>query len=153
MRTTLLPLAALFLFTPATRADDAADARAIVDMAVKAAGYKPEDKAFTWKDKGKFSGGDFNLEYTGDFAFQEPDKYRFEVAGDFGGMKISFTAVANGNKAWQSAMGMSEEVDGDKLEYMTNQVYNLNVTFLLPLLADKELKLTTAGVKDVNGKK
>ena len=50
-------------------------------------------------------------------------------------------------------MGMTEEVTGDKLEYMRNQVYNLNISSLLPLLADKEFKLATAGEKDVNGKK
>lgn len=155
MRLTLLPLAALFLFATSARCDDASDARAIVEKAVKAAGYKPDEKspAMTWKDKGKFSGGGFEMDYTGDFAFQGPDKYRFSVTGDFGGMKLTFTVVTNGNKTWESAMGMTQEPDGDKLEYMKNQVYNLNVSSLLPLLADKEFKLATAGEKDVNGKK
>jgi hypothetical protein len=155
MRSTLLPLAALFLFTTTSRADDAADARAIVEKAVKANGYKPGDKltAMTWKDKGKFTAGGFEMEYTGDFAFQGPDKYRFVVKGDFGGMTITFTAVTNGNKAWQAAMGMVEEITGDKLEYVVNQTYHLHVTSLLPLLTDKEFKLATAGEKDVGGKK
>src|SRR5262245_50477743 len=155
MRTTLFTLAALFLFSPAARCDDAADAKAIVEKAVKAAGFKPDDKlkAVTWKDKGKFTGGDFSMEYTGDFAFQGPDKYRFDVTGEFGGMKITFTAITNGDKAWQSAMGMTEEVKDEKLEYMQSQIYNLNVASLLPLLTDKEFKFATAGEKDVNGKK
>ncbi|MCI0704102.1 MAG: hypothetical protein L0241_23845, partial [Planctomycetia bacterium] len=114
MRSTLGLLAALFLSSTA-RADDAADAKALVEKAVKAHGYKAGEKAMTWKDKGKFSGGGFSLEYTGDFAFQGPDKYRFAVTGDIEGMKLTFTVVANGNKAWESAMGQSQEVEGDKL--------------------------------------
>jgi outer membrane lipoprotein-sorting protein len=155
MRSALLPLAALFVIPVAARADDAADARALVEKAVKAAGRKPGDKeaAFTWKDKGKFSGGGFSMPYTGDFAFQGPDKYRFAVTGDVEGMKLTFTAVANGEKAWESALGMTQEITGEKLEYVVGQVHVLRVTSLLPLLSDKEFKLATAGEKDVNGKK
>jgi hypothetical protein len=42
---------------------------------------------------------------------------------------------------------------GEKLEYFLEQTYAMNVTSLLPLLADKEFKLATGGEKDVNGKK
>jgi hypothetical protein len=155
MRSKLLPLAAVFAFTPALRADDAADARAVVEKAVKATGYKPADKfgAVSWKDKGKFYFGGSAMEFAGDFAFQAPDKYRFSVTADLEGMKVTFTAVTNGPKAWESALGMNQEVTGEKLEYMTDQVYTLNVTSLLPLLTDKDYKLATAGEKDVNGKK
>lgn len=155
MRATLLPLTALFLFATTSWADDAADARTIVEKSVKASGYKPGDKltAMTWKDKGKFTGGGFEMEYTGEFAFQGPDKYRFTVKGDFGGMAITFTAVTNGDKAWAAAMGMVEEMSADKLEYMINQTYHMNVISLLPLLTDKDFKLATAGEKDVGGKK
>jgi hypothetical protein len=155
MRFQLLSLATLFLVPPVVRGDDAADARAIVEKAVKAAGHKADEKPapMTWKDKGKFTAGDLAMEYTGDFAFQGPDKYRFAVTGDFGGAKVTFIVVVNGNKAWQSAMGMTEEMTEDKLEYTRNQAYHLNVTSLLPLLADKEYKFATAAEKDVAGKK
>jgi hypothetical protein len=151
----LLPLAIAFVVAPASRADDAADAKAIVEKAVKASGHKADEKpsAMTWKDKGKFSGGGFELDYTGEWAFQGPDKYRFTVTGDFGGMKVTFTGVVNGSKAWESAMGTTQEVADDKLEYMVNQVYHLNIISLLPLLADKDYKLATASEKDVGGKK
>ena len=107
MRTTLVPLAALFLFVSTTRADDAADAKAIVEKGFKATGQKPGDKAkaMTWKDKGKFSGGGFSLDYTGEYAFQAPDKYRMSITADLEGMKVTFVGVTNGDNAWQSAMG------------------------------------------------
>ena len=92
MRSRLLSLAALFLFASAVRADDAADARAIVEKGVKALGHKPGDKleALTWKDNGKFSGGGMAMPYTGEFAYQWPDKYRFAVNADLEGMKLTF---------------------------------------------------------------
>ena len=155
MSRALFPLAALFLFSPVVRADDAADARAIVEKAVKAIGDKPGDKLtpITWKDNGKFSGGGMSMPYTGDFAYQWPDKYRFSVSADLEGMKLTFTAIANGTKAWESALGMTQEVKDEKHAYFMDQVYTLGVTSLLPLLTDKEYKLATAGEKDVNGKK
>ena len=42
MRSALLPLAAALLAPPAARADDAADARAVIEKAVKARGDKPK---------------------------------------------------------------------------------------------------------------
>jgi hypothetical protein len=155
MRSILLSIAGLFLFTPAVRADDAADARAIVEKAVKALGHKPGDKleGITWKDNGKFSGGGMAMPYTGDFAFQWPDKYRFTVSADVEGMKLNFIVVANGNKAWESMLGMTQETAKEKHEFVMNQVYVLGVSSLLPLLTDKAYQLATAGEKDVNGQK
>lgn len=155
MRSKLLPLVAVFASAPALRADDAADAKAVVEKAIKAAGHKAGEKpaAISWKDKGKFTGGGLAMDYTGDFAFQAPDKYRFAVNAELEGMKVTFVASANGNKAWESALGMTQEMAGEKLQYFLDQVHTLNVTMLWPLLADKEFKLATAGEKDVNGKK
>lgn len=150
-----LPLAILLLASPLANADDAADATAIVEKAIKAQGSKPDDKSQgqTWKDKGKFTGGGFEMTYTGEFAFQGPDKYRFTVNGEAGGMKFTFSAAVNGAKAWQASMGTVEEVKDEKLQYMIEQAYTLHVVSLLPLVADKDYKLATAGEKDVAGKK
>lgn len=155
MRSMLCTVVAVVAVTPAIQADDAADARAIVENGIKAIGYKVNEKpaTMTWKDKGQFTGGGLTMNYTADFAFQVPDKYRFGVNAELEGMKVTFIAVANGNKAWEAALGMSQEMTGDKLQYFIDQVYTLNVTMLWPLLADKEFKLATAGEKDVGGKK
>ena len=155
MRCRILPVAILFLLPPAACADDAAEARAIVEKAVKALGHQPGDKldAITWKDNGKFTGGGMTMPYIGDFAFQWPDKYRFAVSADIEGMKLTFVAVANGQKAWEAALGMSQEMTGEKYEYFMNQVDNLGITSLLPLLTEKGYKLATAGEKEVNGQK
>ncbi|MBA4062183.1 MAG: hypothetical protein C0501_00430 [Isosphaera sp.] len=151
----LLPLTALFLLTPAARGDDAADARAVVEKAAKALGYKPGDPlpAMAWTEKGTFSGGGFKMEYTNAAAFHGPDKMRFDMAGEFGGMKLAFVIVANGDKAWEAMDGKSQEMTGDKLEYFRNEVYQVYTTSVLPLLSDKGFALATAGGKEVGGKK
>jgi hypothetical protein len=155
MRYTTLSLTALFLFSSAAVSDDAADAKALVEKAIKATGQKPGDKvgAMTWKDKGKFTAAEMSMAYTGDFAYQGPDKYRFSVNADIEGMKLTFTAIANGAKAWESMSGMTQEMKDEKLEYFLDQTYQFHVTSLLPLVTEPGFKLATAGEKDVNGKK
>lgn len=145
--------ALLVLSASALRADDAA--KAVVEKAVKAAGYKPGEAATpqTWKDKGEFAGGGFKMEYTGEWAFQAPDKYRFAINADLGGMKMDITVVANGTKAWAKMGAMAEDLSGEKLEYTLNEVYQMHVLSLVPLLAEKEFKFAAAGEKDVGGKK
>lgn len=154
MRRFLSPLVAVFAFVPAVRADDAADAKAIVEKAMTARGDKPGDKplAQTWKEKGKFTGGGFALDYTSDWAFQGPDKYRFALVGGFGDVKIAITAVVNGEKAWQTDGVKTEEITGEKREQTVNEVYHLWVTSLTPLVGEKGFTLATAKGKDIAGK-
>jgi hypothetical protein len=151
-----LPLAALFLLVPAGRADDAADARAVVEKAAKALGYKPGDAlpAMTWKEKGTFTGGGFDMKYTNAAAFQGPDKMRFDMNTDPGGkLEAALVLVANGDKAWEAMGGRARDMTGDKLEYFRNEVYQISTTSVLPLLSDTGYTLATAGEKDVGGKK
>ncbi len=154
MRHTLFPLAGLFLLTPIAQADDAADAKAIVEKAVKARGDKPDAKfsAMTWKDKGKFTGGGFELPYTAEWAFQSPDKYRFVFTGTVGDAKINMTVVVNGEKAWEAEGDKSREITGEKLEQTRNEAYQFRVSALTPLLTDKDFTLATAKGKDVDKK-
>jgi hypothetical protein len=146
----------LFAFStaPIRAADDAAEAKAIVEKAIKATGAKIDDKpvAMTWKEKGTFTGASVTMGYAADWAFQGPDKYRFSMAGDFGGMKIDLMLVVNGEKAWESGFGKSQEVTGEKLKYVMSEIYQLNVISLSPLLKDKEFQLSTGGEKKVGDK-
>jgi outer membrane lipoprotein-sorting protein len=149
----LLTAAVLSLSVVAAKADDAA--KAIVEKAIQATGYKPGDATapVTWKAKGTFSALGMSIPYTGDWAFQAPDKQRFSFEGEFGGMKMAITVVSNGEKAWGAAMDRVEDFAEEKREYTVHQTYHLHVLKLLPLVAEKEFKLTTAGEKDVGGKK
>jgi outer membrane lipoprotein-sorting protein len=154
MRRFLLPLVAVFALSSTVRADDAADARAIVEKAIKARGDKPDGKAtaMTWKEKGKFTAMGLELPYTAEWAFQAPDKYRFAMTGDFGGATVSMTVVVNGEKAWANEGKKAEELTGEKLVQTRNEAYQFWVMSLTPLLSDKGFTLATAKGKDVNGK-
>ena len=52
----------------------------------------------TWKDKGKLTAGGMEMAYTGDWAVQLPEKYRFSVKVKFGDMDLDFTHVTSGDK-------------------------------------------------------
>lgn len=154
MRQFLFPLAVVFAFTPTLRADDPADAKGIIEKAIKARGDKPDSKlsAMTWKDEGKFTAMGVTLPYTADWAFQAPDKYRFVLVGTLGDAKINLTFVINGDKAWGKEGERVEEITGEKLEYTRTEVYQFWVNSLTPLVNEKGFTLATAKGKDVNGK-
>lgn len=123
-----------------------------VAKAVKAAGWKPTDTAKTWADKGTIQIDGMKVPYTAKWWFAAPDKLRFEVSADIGGMKFDITHVVNGDKVWDAAMGRVEEVTGDKKAYSRDEVYQLWAFGLTPLLTDEGFKLSAAGEKDVGGK-
>jgi outer membrane lipoprotein-sorting protein len=152
MNKSLIPLAAFALLVPAARADDAADAKAIVEKAIKARGGKADARSMTWKEKGKFTAMGFGLPYTAEWAFQAPDKYRFAFTADFGDARINTTVVVNGEKAWASEGGKAEELTGEKLVQTRNEAYQLWVLSLTPLASDKGFTLATAKGQNVGGK-
>jgi outer membrane lipoprotein-sorting protein len=153
MHKLLIPLLAAFAFAPAGRADDAADAKSIVEKAIKARGEKPDAKtdSLKWKEKGKVTVLGF-LPYTANWTFQAPDKYRFAFTGEFGDAKIHMTVVVNGDKAWASEGGKAEELTGEKLVQTRNEAYQLWVLSLTPLVSDKGFTLATAKGQNVGGK-
>lgn len=151
MRSALLALAALSFLSSPLRADDAADAKAIIEKAIKARGGEPVT-AMTWKEKGKFTGGGFEVPYDSEWAFQGPDKYRFVMSGTIGEAKIAITVVANGEKAWETDGKQVQEITGEKLDYVRSEVYQLWVGSLTPLVSEKGFTLATAKGKDVDGK-
>lgn len=155
MRVTSLALLVVVVSSITTRADGAADARAVVARALRAAGVKDVDNpvAMTWKDKGTFIGGGVTMPYSGEWAFQGPDQYRFEITGEINGAKIQFQAVISGNRAWEAAMGKTREITGQKLEQIVAEVYQLNVLSLVPLIHGGGYELSFAEEKEVNGKR
>jgi hypothetical protein len=134
----------------AGRADDAGDAKAIVEKAIKAAGGADVLKkypAMTTKSKGTFYGMGDGVEYTGQEYTQLPDKLRLEIhAGDF-----KFTQVFNGDKGWIQAgdntMDMPKEMVAELQEGMQLHV----VMSLVPLL-EGDYKLSPLAEVKVGGK-
>ncbi len=156
MRTTLAILTAAVVAVGVVRAadDDAAKAKAVVEKAVKAAGWEKHGASVskTWADKGALHFGGQKLEYTGEWWLSGPDKYRFVVKADFGGTAVTITAVVNGDKAWQSDGSKAEAMPAEKAEYTRNQAYFQHVYTLAPLLSEKAFTLKpVVGVKSDGG--
>jgi outer membrane lipoprotein-sorting protein len=152
MRSVVLALVAVLALAPSVRADDAADAKAIVEKAITARGDKPDTKntATTWTDTGKIILMDRTIPYTAEWAFQAPDKYRFVSNTSSGDAKLNLIMVANGEKCWAKQDGRTEELGHAKLEEARNEAYQLWVLSLAPLVTDTGFTLATAKGQDVD---
>ncbi len=150
----LIPLVALTLLATAARADDAADAKAIIEKAIQARGEKSDARSdtLTWKEKGTFSAKGFALAYTAEWAFQAPDRYRFTTTFDFGGVKSTTVIGVKGEKAWAAESGKTEDLTGEKLVQTRNEAYQLWVISLTPLVRDRGFTLATGKSPNVSGK-
>lgn len=149
----LTMLAALLVVAGVARGDDADKAKAVVEKAVKAAGWEKNGANVnkTWTDKGALHVGGQKLDYTGEWWFSGPDKYRFQAKLNFGGTDVTITAVTNGDKAWQSDGTNVMAITDDKLEYTINQVYFQWVYTLTPLLSEKGFTLKPIDGVKVDG--
>jgi hypothetical protein len=155
-RILILSLSAYGILTMNTlaRADDAADAKALVEKAIKA--YGGEDKlskvkAMTMKSKGTYYGMGDGLAYTETTSWQAPDKFRAEIKADVNGEKFTLIEVSNGDKAWESTNGKTEEVTKDALAESKESMYLHRVSMLYPLL-EKGYTLTPIGEVKVGDK-
>jgi outer membrane lipoprotein-sorting protein len=138
-------------FCPALSAAD--DPKAIVEKAIKASGASVDDPPnMTWKEKGTLAFMGQKLEYTSDWTVQFPDKCRFVMKADFGGMKVDIIVSSNGTKAWESAAGQSREMEAEKLGTFKQEIYQLWVLSLIPLVKEKGFRLSEIPGKDVSGK-
>jgi len=129
----------ILLATPAPAADPA-DARAIIDRAIKAAGGEAKMEKFkaqTWKEKGTFHGEGKPLPYTSVCAMQFPDQFRMEIVG-------FFTMVVNGDKGWTKEKGKTAEMNQAQLANQKDSMYGGWVASLQPL-KDKAYTLSSLG--------
>jgi hypothetical protein len=150
--TTLAALATMTL----AQADEKAEARALVEKAIKAMGGKEKlavDKGIMFKAKGKFYGmGGDGIDYTSDFTIQPPDMMRFRMEFDAGGTKINFARVFDGKKFWQKVNDMVTELGKDEVTEQKEDMHNGRVEALVPLLEDKGFELATVGEVKVDDK-
>lgn len=136
------------------RADDAADARKLVEKAVKAhGGQEALDKlpAAATTFKGTFHGMGEGIPITGAVSAHGPDKQRVELEVEAGGMKIPITIVVAGDKGWTKVAKDVTEMDKDQLAEAKEQAYAAWLTTLAPL-KDKALTLATLGETKIEGK-
>jgi hypothetical protein len=143
-------LAASLLFAGAglVRADGEADARTVIDKAIKAHGgaeKRGKLKASSFKMKGKYYGmNPDGVDYTGEWSIQAPDKLRMEITVEVMGQTFKILRVVNGNKGWTRMMDATQEMDKDALEEAKEELYAGRVTNLVDL-KDKGFTLAPLG--------
>ncbi len=154
MRTKLAAmLSVAFLAAVPVRADDA-DARAIVDKAIKVMGGEAELgkwKAFTSKIKGDIHTQGLKIAFTGDLATQGADQEKISLELDIDGQKFPVVEVLNRTRGWVKIAGETTEMDRETLAETLEQAHAGWVTSLVPL-KDKAFTLATVGDVQVDGK-
>jgi len=148
-------LAAVLVVAPAIRADDAADAKAVIEKAIKAHGHKPGPPAVTtWKEKIALTVDAIGqtLDLDTEWTALVPDKLRLQMTVSVQGQKIDLLMILNGEKMWFLANGQLQDSPPPQLSEMLTEMNRMWATSLTPLLTEDEFKLATTKEKAVNGK-
>jgi hypothetical protein len=142
-----LPMVLALAVAPPAWADDAADARAIIDKAVQAVGGEAKlaaAKAYTQKVNGKFHGPAGVIAFTGEWTVSLPDGLRQAIESQSDGMTFRTTRVIAGDKGWLRVNDTLVELDKNALAGERAQMYAAWVASLLPL-KEKDFDLTRVG--------
>ncbi len=129
------------------RADDAADARALVEKAVKAHGGQEtlaKLPGTATKFKATFHGMGEGIPMTGEVTTLGPDKQKIDIEIEAGGQKIPIVIVLDGDKGWSKIAKDTTAMDKDQLAEAKEQAYAAWVATLAPL-KDKKFTLATTG--------
>jgi hypothetical protein len=141
-------LAACLALTILVRADDQADARKVVERAIKASGggkNLTKFRATTVKFKGKFYQNDSGVAYTGEIVAQYPGQQKLTINFEMGGMAVTFTRVVNKDKGWTKINTMEATALGKaELAEEKEQMYARSLGTLLPL-REKGVQLSPVG--------
>jgi len=135
----------LSLAGPARAQDD--ECRAIIAKAIKAAGGEDKLaalKATQTKAKGTLSAMGQDLEFTGDFFKQQPDRLKIAADLTINNQNVQITQVINGDKGWAHVMGNTMDLDADTIKMAKDELYVERVANLVTL-KDKEFKLSPLG--------
>jgi hypothetical protein len=132
------------------RADDQADAKAIVEKAIKAMNRDKVAalKAATWKGKAKVYLADQPLDFQGEWFMSPPGKMRVDVEIAIMDMKIKQVRVVNGDKGWTKTGDTLEDMDKDTLAEEKHTLYTGWVAQLLAL-RDPAFQLAPLGESKV----
>jgi outer membrane lipoprotein-sorting protein len=129
MKTACGILLGLLMLAGTVRADDATEAKALLERAIQAAGGKENlarYRARTWKEKGTYHGMGDGLPYSGTYAVQRPGQFRMVIEG-------VFAIVLDGDKGWVKTEDNVLPLTKEQLADHQEEQYIGNVATLLPL--------------------
>ena len=138
-----------------SRADEQAEARAIIDKAIQAMGGEAklaEFKAVTWKSKGTLRFKGTTRHFTSEWAMQGPKQYRKAKDYDENGQRFTTTLVLNGDKGWFRNREMSLiTFRDDELTGLRQENYGHWIALRLDL-TDKALTLSPLGESRIDSR-
>ena len=152
-RRAVLALGFVFAVAVPARADDAADARKLIEKAVKAHGGQAALDKFpgtTAKLKGTFYGQGDGLAVTGTVTAAGPDQQRIDLEIEAGGQTIPVVIVVAGDKGWTKLVKDLKQFDKDELAEAKEQAYAGWVSTLAPLKGKQFTFATTGEIKVEN---
>lgn len=153
----LTPAAALLAVALAgsARADDAADAAAVLDKAIKALGGEEKlgkAKGMAMKAKATLTIMGMDVELETAVTVKGVEASRQEFTGSIAGMELRGVTVLAGGGGWQTMNDQTRELEDDRRAAAVRERY-MNVAPILVLpLKGKGFKVATAGEEKVDGK-
>jgi hypothetical protein len=133
------------------RADDQAQARAVVDRAIEAVGGADaigDVKAGVWKTNGTFKGRPSK----GSFHGELPGKFRIDSERAVGGETKIVSRIVDGDKGWTVEDGKATPMTAAEIAGVRNGFYHKQLATTLVPLTDAKTKLSVAGAGQVNDK-
>jgi hypothetical protein len=138
------------------RADNAKDARTIVDKAIKAHGGGDTLKKYPGSVstfKGTVSGMGMEIPMTGEISVFGATKVKVNITIDAGGQTLKIVNVVNGDKGWTKLNDAVTELDKDAVKEAGDNQHAGWVASLAPLVDGKGYTLATTGEHAVGDKK
>jgi hypothetical protein len=134
-----LALAVVLAAVTAARADDRADALAVIEQGIKARGGAEalgKAQLMVRKAGGQFSILGKDVPFADELTAQPPDRYRLEVDAAPAQAKVRMMVVINGDKGWQSTGGAAVELPPERVKELREDGYALWLATLVPLTKD-----------------
>src|SRR5262245_48976234 len=138
----------LALGAGASRADEQADAQALLGKAIKAMNGEGKLAKFgTGSLRGKLTGsaGGQDITVGIDGTWQGLGQYRADLDVQEGGKTFQGVLVLNGEKGWFKGPDKTEEAPEGVAPFLRDLFYAGRMPLLLPALADKDYKLSLLG--------
>jgi hypothetical protein len=108
-------------------------------------------KAGTSKIKGDMTVFGMDLEFTGDLAYELPDKYRMTILTEVAGQKLTIVQVVNGSKVKNTLNGMPSKLgDAEKAE-LAQAAAMQEIAQLTPLIGSTKYTIKAEKDEDVAG--
>lgn len=141
---------------PAAAGGQDAEARTIIDRAIKAHGGSDKLSQFKavsakWAGKRKIENM-FYWDAVYGLTYEMPDKVRFDIEVENpNGNKFSFSRVVSGKKGWQGSVRGTRDLKEDDVTQIVDEVYAHWLASTVPL-KDKAFEFSLAGDSTVDGK-